>query len=88
MGGIFMQSGLLMISFLMLRSAVFNKVTAIVGMLTYGLDLTHILIGMFASEIGVALMVVAGCLYPVWFILVGRRLIQMGKTSHTKSVNI
>jgi hypothetical protein len=77
-GGIFLQGGLVIVSVAMLQNRIFSKTTAILGLLTHGLDLAHIIIGIFAQEIGVYLMFVAGPLYPLWFILVGRRLLQLG----------
>lgn len=42
LGGIFVQTGAVWISVVMLRS-VFGKLTAYVGIITHGLDLVHIL---------------------------------------------
>jgi hypothetical protein len=78
MSGIFLQSGLTIASALMLRSAIFSKATAWVGILAHGLDLVHILLLIFGQGIGFYLMWVAGPLYPVWFVLIGRRLLQLG----------
>lgn len=79
MAGIFMQGGLVILSIIMLPGKVFSKATAIVGILTHGLDLAHILIGIFAPAVGIWLMYVAGPLYPVWFVLIARRLIQLSQ---------
>lgn len=79
MGGILLQSAGVLISIVMLRSKVFGRVTAFVGILTHGLDLAHILIGFFVPAVGVILMAVAGPLYLLWFPLVGRRLCQLGR---------
>jgi hypothetical protein len=77
MGGILVQSGAVLISFVMLGSGVFSKTTAYVGILMHGLDLAHIVFGLFLPVSGVVLMAIAGPLYPVWFFLVGRRLLQL-----------
>jgi hypothetical protein len=77
MGGIFMQSALTIMSILMLRDNVFSKATAWVGILTHGLDLAHVLFMIFAPMIGVYLIIAASPLYPIWFILVARRLFQL-----------
>jgi hypothetical protein len=79
--GIFLQGATTLISVLMLRSKVFSKVTAWVGILAHGLDLVHILLMVFAPPAGVILMAISGSLYPVWFTLLGRRLLLLGKTS-------
>jgi hypothetical protein len=77
LGGILVQSGAVLISVVMLRSNVFSRTTAYVGILTHGLDLAHIVFGLFLPVSGVVLMAIAGPLYPVWFFLVGRRLLQL-----------
>jgi len=79
MGGILLQSAAVVISVVMLRSIIFSKLIAYVGILTYGLDLAHIIIGIFLPEVGVILMAIAGPLYLIWFPLVGRRLLQLGR---------
>ncbi len=61
----------------MLRSNVFSKTIAYVGILTHGLDLAHILSGPSLPGAGFVLMAIAGPLYLVWFPLVGRRLLQL-----------
>ena len=76
-GGILMQSGALIISMIMLKSNVFNKLTAYTGIVTHGLDLAHIIIGFFLPAVGNILMVIAGPLYLLWFPLVGVRLFKL-----------
>jgi hypothetical protein len=77
MGGIFVQSGAVLISVVMLRSSVFSKTTAYLGILIHGLDLAHIVFGLFMPLSGVVFMAIAGPFYPLWFFLVGRRLLQL-----------
>jgi hypothetical protein len=79
LSGIFLQSALTFISVLMLQGGAFSKATAWVGVLTHGLDLLHVLVMPFAPAIGAWLLIVFGTLYPVWFFMVGRRLLQLGK---------
>lgn len=67
----------LLVSVVMLRARVFNRVTAITGIATHGLDLAHILIGSFLPAAGNMLMFVAGPLYLVWFPLMGSRLYRI-----------
>jgi hypothetical protein len=76
-GGILLQSGALMISLLMLKSRVFNKLTAYTGIVTHGLDLAHILVGFFLPALGNILMAMAGPLYLLWFPLIGTRLFKL-----------
>jgi hypothetical protein len=76
-GGLLLQTGAILISILMLRSNVFNKSTAITGIATHGLDLTHILFGFFAPSLGNIIMFIAGPLYLIWFPMVGFRLYKL-----------
>jgi len=76
-GGILMQSGALIISIIMLKSNVFNKLTAYTGIVTHGLDLAHIIIGFFLPTVGIILMAIAGPLYLLWFPLIGMRLFKL-----------
>ena len=74
-GGILLQTGAVLISVVMLRSSVFGKAVAYIGIVAHGLDLGHIILGHLVPTAGVALMAIAGPLYPVWFFLVGRKLL-------------
>lgn len=77
-GGILAQCGAVLICIVMLRGGVFGKVTAYIGIVMHGLDLAHIALGVFWPGAGFVLMAIAGPLYPVWFFLVGRRLLELG----------
>ena len=77
MGGVLVQCGAILICVVMLRGGVFSKGTAWLGIVMHGLDLGHILSGLFLPTAGVVLMAIAGPLYPVWFFLVGRRLLKI-----------
>jgi hypothetical protein len=81
MGGLFVQTGAVWISVVMLRG-VFSKVTAYFGIVTHGLDLVHILFAPFLPKLAAIFMIVAGLGYPVWLFLVGRRLLQLGRREH------
>jgi hypothetical protein len=83
MSGIFLQGATTFISILMLRGMVFSKAIAWVGILDHGLDLAHVVLMVFVPLVGQWLMIVAGPLYPVWFFMVGRRLLQLGKVLQT-----
>jgi hypothetical protein len=83
--GLFLQGSTTLISVLMLKSSVFNKATAWVGILAHGVDLIHIVLMVFIPAIGVVLMAVAGPLYPIWFFLVGRRLLQLARSPQNES---
>lgn len=77
MGGLLLQTATLVFSLVMLRCPAFSKVTAWVGVVMHGLDLLHIVAGLFVPEAGVALMMVAGPLYLVWFPLLARDFWRM-----------
>lgn len=81
MGGLFVQTGAVWISVVMLRG-VFSKVTAYSGIVTHGLDLVHVLFAPFLPKVAAIFMIVAGLGYPVWLFLVGRRLLQLGRRYH------
>ncbi|MGQ9642830.1 MAG: DUF4386 family protein [Ignavibacterium sp.] len=76
-GGLLLQTGALLISLVMLRTNVFNRATAITGIATHGLDLTHIIIGFFSPVVGNIIMFIAGLLYLLWFPMVGLRLYKI-----------
>jgi hypothetical protein len=78
-GGILVQAGALIISILMLRGNVFSKLTAYTGIIMHGLDLAHIIIGFLSSTFGNMLMIIAGPLYPIWFLMIGLRLFKLCK---------
>jgi hypothetical protein len=71
--------GAILICLVMLRGTAFSRTTAWVGLATHGLDLAQMLLGIFVPAVKVAIMVVAGPRYLVWFFLIGRRLIQLGR---------
>ena len=83
-GGILVQSAAVLISVVMLRGTVFGKTTAYLGIVMHGLDLAHIVFGLFLPASGVVLMAIAGPFYPVWFFLIGRRLLQLAATGSTR----
>ncbi len=78
LGGILVQAAAVLISAVMLRSSVFGKFTAWLGILMHGADLAHILFGLIFPAAGFVLMALAGPFYPVWFFLVGRALVRAG----------
>jgi hypothetical protein len=77
LGGVLLQCGAVLISVVMLRGRVFSKTTAWLGIVMHGLDLAHIVGGLFLPISGTILLAIAGPLYPVWFLLVGLRLLQL-----------
>jgi hypothetical protein len=81
-GGILIQSGALIISLLMLKNTVFSKLTAWTGIVMHGLDLAHIIAGFFSVVAGNMLMIIAGPLYPVWFLLIGLRFFKLSRNEN------
>jgi hypothetical protein len=80
-GGVLLMGAAIMISVAMLRSGLFGKVAAWSGILANGIDLLHVLVNVVApGNPGDILMAVAGPAYLVWFILLGRRLLQLGRS--------
>ena len=80
--GLFLVSiGGLIVSWVMLRSGSFSRLTAYMGILTYVISLADYAREALAAPMAVALLVVFS--YAVfagsWFLLVGRRLIQLGQ---------
>jgi hypothetical protein len=78
-GGLLAQSGAVLVSVVMLRTRVFSPTTGWVGLLTHGLDLAHIAVIPFVPGVGPLLMMAAGPLYLIWFHLVARRLLELGR---------
>jgi hypothetical protein len=76
-GGLLLQTGALIISIVMLRTNVFNKLTAITGIVTHGLDLMHIIAGFFLPSLAAIFMAIAGILYLIWFPQIGLRLFKL-----------
>jgi hypothetical protein len=81
LGGILMQGAGVVFSVLMLRGTIFGKVTAVIGILIYGLDLAHILIAPFSVNASAVFMIIGGTAYLVWFPLAGWRLLRLSKAS-------
>ena len=77
LGGVLLQCGAVLICCVMLRSSVFGKATAWLGIVMHTLDGAHIVGGQFLPVSGIILMAIAGPLYPIWLFLVGRRLLQL-----------
>ena len=68
----------LMTSSLMLRSGLFSRATAHMGILAASLDLAHFIALIFAPWMDVYLLSAAGLLTMIWHILIGRRLLHLG----------
>jgi hypothetical protein len=79
LGGLLLQVACVLISFVMLQTRAFPRITAWTGIVTHSLDLLHILAGLVLPAAGAALMALASPLYFLWFPLVGLRLLQLAR---------
>ena len=80
--GLFLVSAAgLLVSLVMLQTSTFSRLTAYVGILAYGLSLGDYLRQALTSSVVIALLVIlpGALLLVVWFSLVGRRLLQLGR---------
>lgn len=72
----------IMVSTVMLRSNIFSKSTAYIGILAFAISLADYLRIIFLPSSTILLLVIAilsGLLLIIWFILVGRRLLKIEK---------
>ncbi len=82
--GFFLVSiaGIIM-SFTMLKSSVFNKMTAYIGIIAFGISLVDYLRIIFIPSATILLLIIAvvsGILLLMWLILVGRRLLKLSRS--------
>ncbi len=88
MAGLLVEGAFLLISALMLRGVIFGRATAWIGIVAHGLDLAHaiaflvlvlVLDTATALAVGTPLLVVGGTLQLIWYPLVGKRLLELGR---------
>ena len=81
MGFLLVSVAGLIVSSVMLRATAFRRLTAYVGILAFGLSLADYLRQAFTSSVTIALLLIlpGALLIVVWFSLVGRRLLQLGR---------
>jgi hypothetical protein len=83
LGFFLVEAAGVLISIAMLRSKIFSNVTAFAGMLGFGILMAFEFFSSFVSGLSVATMIFAmfgGILSMVWYILIARRLFQLGQT--------
>jgi len=81
-GGVLLMGAAILISVAMLRSGVFGRATAWLGILANGFDLLHVLINLVVTgNRGDILMAAAGPAYLAWFVLLGLRLLQLARSA-------
>ena len=79
LGFLFIAVAVLIVSVVMLRSKSFGKVTAYVGMLSSILTLVGFVSVVIAPPIAEFLMVAGMVPWAIWWILIARRLLQLGR---------
>jgi hypothetical protein len=75
--GIMIETGSLFFSIIMLKTNVFNKFTAITGIIAHGFDLSSEILSIFFPFIKDFFTMIAGPLYIIWFILLAVRFFQI-----------
>lgn len=78
-GGVLLLLAALILSAVMLNSSQFTRATAYVGIVTHGLDLARIFLGLIVPQLNIILMAIAGPLYLVWFPFLARDLFRLGR---------
>ena len=71
--------GSMILSAAILRSQVFNRVTGIVGLLASGCDLAYCVTFSVAPSLRVVFLPIAGLFYMIWHIMIGIRLLKLGR---------
>jgi hypothetical protein len=84
MSGILLQGSGVIISLIMLRSRSFGRVTAFSGLLGNGFDLVQHVLHPFAASLSAAIMMFMGVFYLVWFPMLGRDLLRLGRGKQTR----
>ncbi len=86
MGLLLVSAAGLIVSFVMLRSRIFGKVTAYAGILANAVGIAYY-VGLAVPAIGGILLGASGLLFLLWIILVGVRLCQLGRDVSTEGVS-
>ena len=79
LAGIFLQGGTVLISILILQSKKFSKATGITGILSNGFDFLHVFVALLNPTLCILLLYISGPFYLLWFPLLGRDLIKLGR---------
>ena len=90
LGGFFVEGAALIFSVIMLRSNVYGKIIAYLGILGHGLDLTRIvmILAFVPEKVAAILLMIGGLPQFLWLFLVGRKFLQLGwsRSNISKSV--
>ncbi|MBN2502260.1 MAG: hypothetical protein JXB38_15865 [Anaerolineales bacterium] len=77
--GIFLQGGMALISFILLRSKHFSKATAWTGLLANGMDWLHVPLELILPGFAGIVLGIGGLFYVVWYPLLARDFFRLGK---------
>lgn len=88
MGGLLLQGAGVMISVIMVRSRDFAKVTAYAGLIANAVDLIQHVVHPFAPAISGVLTTLMGPFYLVWFPMLGRDLLRLGRGSFRRTAGV
>jgi len=89
MWSILFSAGGVIISVIMLRSMIFGNVTAYVGIAANVLGLgPYIIAYVLAPAASILIILVAGVLLLVWFVLIGRTLLQLGRGASKEKISV
>jgi hypothetical protein len=87
LAGILLQGAGILISVIMLRNNAFSKVAAYAGLLGNGFDLAQHMIHPFAPSISAILGMIAAPFYLVWFPMLGRDFLRLGRSVWKEAAN-
>ncbi|MFN8560077.1 MAG: DUF4386 family protein [Anaerolineae bacterium] len=88
MSAFFVELALVILSVLMMRSSIFGKGIAYLGIVGHGLDLAHAVVFLLvmplvnadsALAVGMPLLAIGGTVQLIWYPLVARKLFQLGR---------
>jgi hypothetical protein len=81
MGGFLVEGAAVIFSFLMLKSNVFGKKTAYLGIIGHGLDLIRIImiLSFLPEDIGAILLMIGGLPQFIWLVIVGIKFFHLGQ---------
>lgn len=77
--GIMIEAGAVTLSLLMLRSKLYGRAAAVVGLFAHGFDLLSEILSIFIPTVKDVFTYFAGPLYLIWFILIVPYLFRLGR---------
>lgn len=86
LAGLFLQGGMVLLSWVMLGSRSFRRWTALSAILANGLDALHVVVGLFLPAAGILLLSLGGPFYLIWYILLAVDLHRLGNEKSTAPI--